>query len=240
MNILLYRGREIELQFACVAMGGIPIFTRAIEPDIEDQSPVYVYADEYQSRGWQPRILQRKILVGMSDVCPDPFLTPYQYRIWNEHLLAGLVRRLSGNGVLTLSHRKEWPWHFGLCWSLDPLMFANRCMTDEAPTWWGAEGGPDLNFHQLQCEVQNRQAHYVVEWNRQMTQHLLRDPVGGPGNFDPEAFRGDLRAALNRIDVRQPPLPVAAQELLAISALGARVNPGGLSGAVRRMSRMIR
>jgi hypothetical protein len=152
MNFLLYRGRQIEFQFACIPQGGIPIFTRSLyEP--EDRVPVYVYCDEHAERGWRSTIFPRKIIAGMHEFCPDPFLTPYEYRVWNEHMLVRIVRGLRGDGVLTLIHRMGLSSDFGLCWSLYPLCFASRHMTDEPPLWWGAEGRSNLDFSQLQRRV---------------------------------------------------------------------------------------
>lgn len=215
MSNLALIEREVEFQFACIPECTIPIFTRT-DPEWEERSPVWVVSE--MEGGWQPRIFGERIIVSMFDACPHPFLRPHEYRVWNEYVIRRLARGLRGSGVLTITHRIGWPWHFGLSWSRYPLQPESRFITDRPPTWWGAidlwgelEGGFQPLFHRVQAELH----HNNMEWDRQVARRrrLIEDGLIEPQRRMPDAdlarFRQRieevLREGLEEREVRQLP-----------------------------------
>lgn len=199
---------EIRLQFACVPDGGIPIFERTWPEweQPEDQPPVWVVEEDWwKGSHWRPRFASQKVFVSMVDLCPYADLKPHEYRMWNEHVILRLVRNLRGSGVLTISHRRGWPWHFGLSWSRYPLRPVFTGMTRQLPTWWGAEdwwAELDDDFDEFQDRLEYRQHLRNLEWDRREALHRRRIEEGiipRPRPLteqDRERFRRQIEEAL--------------------------------------------
>lgn len=213
-----YTDREIRLRFACIPEGGLAAFYRT-DPEWEDRRPVYVTGGTPGALDWRPSLLKNKILVSMFDSCPYVDLEPYEYRLWNEHVIMELASFLSGSGTLTISHRLCWPWHFGLSWSEYPLWPISANVTNTPPFWWRAEDVwgnlPDGGYAELAVRLERRQYHRNLEWNRRAALHRLRieqgliPPPRRQTEEERERFRRRLEEALDAAlsGRRRPPAP---------------------------------
>jgi hypothetical protein len=201
LGIWLSDERDIEVRFACFPDCAISTFERT-DPEWEERTPVWVLSE--MEGGWRPRFLGKKVIVSMFDACPLPYLQPHEYRIWNEYVIGRLVRGLRGSGVLTISHRPGWPWHFGLSWSRYPLDPCNRLVTEQPPVWWGAvDLWADLpgGFVQLYHRVRVQQRRWEADWDRQVAERraLLDAGLIEPARRLPDAELADFRRRIEEV-----------------------------------------